>query len=487
MNDAILIVPPFPNIAAQKGFEMTRPMGLFCLAATLKRGGYKVQIKHFEKDGGSGKDIASFLLSHKARLYGVTSTTATRFGALEVIRQIKKIHPESICVAGGPHFGNCIDDSLNTVPEIDMIVRGEGDYTLLNLLRALEDNGGVSGIKGISYRKNGRITHNPDSEIIANLDDLPVYDDFKYENYRETLFVVEEKVPAISMLTSRGCPYRCIFCSVGHSGYRYRSPEKVADEIEFWLNKFPGVRGINFFDLTFTAVPAHTNKICSEIIRRKLKFMWWAESRVTIDPGTLLLMRKAGCVALSAGVESGSEKIIKNISKDISLPQVHNFVRFCKNAGIEPLLFFMVSHPDETTEDLSQTKKLIFDLLPETKSIALSTVSIYPGTKLETIAKEKNIIPGGFSWNAPFYSRLSERLTPYPDIPVFLDKLTSCEIEDFIAEVRAARFKTKIKSNPLHYLIRAIKLLFTKEESMGTKIRVGIKFIASCLKEVGSR
>lgn len=479
--DVILIVPPFLNRVARKGFEMTRPMGLFCLAATLKDAGYNIKIKHFEKDNEGIEHIEPFLKGNKAPVYGITCTTATRFSAIEVIRNIKKINPDSVVVVGGPHFQNCVEDSLKNVPEIDVVVRGDGDYTFLNLVRANESKKDFSLVNGISFRKNDKIFHNSDVPPVENLDKLPIYQDFDYNDYRETIFAIEDKVPAISILSSRGCPFQCIFCSVNNSGYRFRSAENVVDEIELWLDKFSMVKGINFFDLTFTTNPQHVRGVCREIIRRNLKIMWWAESRANIDYELLKLMKKAGCAALSVGVESGSPEVLKSISKAITIPQVKNFVKICKDVDIEPLLFFMASFPDETEKDLSLTKSLINELLSQTTSITLAATSIYPGTRLEEIARERKILDEDFSWSKPFYSELSAKLSVYPDIPIFIDKLAPEAIEDFLVSIRASRFRSKFDSNPIYYLKRGIELLFEPGENIKYKLRLGYRFIKSCL------
>ena len=475
--DIVLIIPPFGNQDARKGFDMTRPIGIFCLASALNDAGHKVRIKDFEKDGEGIEHIELFLKRNRAPVYGVTATTATRFGAIEAARAIKRLYPDSKVIAGGPHFSTCAEDSLRTIPEIDIVVRGEGDYILVELLRVFESNVPFSEVAGISFRENSTILHNPDAPPITDLDALPVYQDFDYQEYRETLFVLEKKVPAISILTSRGCPYQCIFCSVNNSGYRFRSPEKVVDEIELWLKKFPFIKGINFFDLTFTANVQHAKNVCNEIIERNLKIMWWAESRVNIDLELLKLMKRSGCVALSAGVESGSPRVLQRISKAITIPQVKEFTEKCKSVGIRPSLFFMVSFPDETKEDLRLTKNLINELLPHTKDITMSATSIYPGTRLEKIARENKILENTFSWSQPFHSDIAGELTAYPDIPVFIDKLTSKEIDDFLIEIRALRFKSKINSNPLYYLRRGAELLFeTGNKGMRYKLKLMFAF-----------
>ena len=475
--DIILIVPPFANLVARKGFEMTRPLGVFCLAAALNKAGHKTRIKHFEKDNEGVDRIEAFLKNNRAPVYGITATTATRFGAIAVAKGIKKLYPDSRVVVGGPHFSNCAEDSLNTIPEIDVVVKGEGDHVLVELLHAIEAGLPLSRVAGISFRKDGAIFNTPDAPVITDLDALPVYQDFDYQEYRETLFVIEEKVPAISILTSRGCSYQCIFCSVNNSGYRFRSPGKVVDEIELWLKKFPFIKGINFFDLTFTANAEHAKNVCNEIIRRGLNIRWWAESRVNVDPELLKLMKKAGCAALSAGVESGSPRVLQRISKAITIPQVKEFVTRCISAGIEPSLFFMVSFPDETEDDLLLTRTLISDLLPETRAITMGVTSIYPGTRLERIAREKRILDNNFSWSQPYYSDVADELSAYPDIPVFIDKLTPRTIDDFLVEVRALRFKSKIGLKPLHYLKRAIELLFEPGKDMRYKIKVAGTFL----------
>ncbi len=480
--DIILIVPPFTNLVARKGFEMTRPLGVFCLAASLNKAGYETHIKHFEKDNEGVDRIEAFLKKSRAPVYGITATTATRFGAIAVARGIKKLYPDSKVVVGGPHFSNCAEDSLCAIPEVDIVVRGEGDHTIVELMRAIEADSPLSKVAGISFRKDGVVFNTPDAPVITDLDALPVYQDFDYREYRETLFVIEEKVPAISILTSRGCPYQCIFCAVNNSGYRFRSPEKVVDEIELWIKKFPFIKGINFFDLTFTANAEHAKNVCNEIIRRNINIRWWAESRVNIDPELLILMKRAGCAALSAGVESGSPRVLQRISKAITIPQVKEFVAKCISAGIEPSLFFMVSFPDETEDDILLTKSLIGELLAKTRSITMGVASIYPGTRLEKIAREKNILGNDFSWSRPYYSDISDELSAYSDIPVFIDKLTPKTIDDFLIEVRALRFKSKINLKPLHYLKRAGELLLEPGKDMQYKMRVAGTFLRLLLK-----
>jgi len=162
---------------------------------------------------------------------------------------------------GGVHFMHCARETLERIPEIDIVVRGEGEYAAVKCAKAISLNHSLSQIQGITYREGGAIIATPDSEIFQDLDAIPSYTKLNWQDYPETVFNHPENIPAISIMSSRGCPYHCIFCSKSGMQYRLRSAKQVADEIEHF-SKALSIQGFNFLDLTFTAKSDHVEALC---------------------------------------------------------------------------------------------------------------------------------------------------------------------------------------------------------------------------------
>jgi len=198
-------------------------------------------------------------------------------------RSIKRLFPETLVVVGGVHFMYCARETLENVPEIDIVVRGEGEVTIVELTNAIDRGLGLETIRGITYRRDGHVVENPPQEVFEELDSIPVYTRFTWEEYPEYLFGYPEQIRALSVMSSRGCPYKCVFCSKAGMKYRLRQPHNVVDEIEQLRDRF-GIEGVNFLDLTFTANPGHARAMSEELIRRKLDLSWWCESRANIPP-----------------------------------------------------------------------------------------------------------------------------------------------------------------------------------------------------------
>lgn len=428
--DIILIQPPKPTFGsdAESHWTLTRPTSLFFLAAAIKKyTTFTVEIIDFESRAYHDKNIEEVLRSRKARVFGITAVTFTRFEAIGIAKLVKNIYPDAFVVIGGVHFSFCAEDTLQRISAVDAIVRGEGEIPLVNLLQILDKGGDLSAVKGLSFRQSGTIVHNPEQNVFENLDELPAYKEFNWEEYPEYLFGIHEKVKAVSVIASRGCPYHCIFCCKAGMKYRLRNVESVVDEMEYLKGTF-NISGINFLDLTFTANPLHLKALCTEIKRRKINLQWWCESRANIPLESLEWMKQAGCVALVIGVESGSPTILKNISKDISLEKVKSFCRRAAELGIIVQPYFMFSHPDETMEDVKKTLAFMGELEKSSATCSLQPTMIFPGTKIETIALKKGIVPPNFSWNEPFSSKLNIQLGQLSNIPLFIDHLTPNEM-----------------------------------------------------------
>ena len=431
-----LIQPPKPtyDTQAEPHWELVRPFSLFFLASSLEqRTDYEVQIVDLEQKKFRAIPLEVIFQNNDSQIFGITATTYTRFEAIKIAKYIRKIHPESWVVVGGVHFMHCAKDVLERIPEIDIVVRGEGEITIVELANALNEGRNFEKINGITYRRDGQVIENPTQTIFENLDSIPIYTKFTLDEYPEYLLGYPERIPAISVMSSRGCPYKCIFCSKAGMKYRLRNAKIVVDEIEFLKQKFD-IKAINFLDLTFTANTRHVRAICQEMRNRNIDLKWWCESRADIPLELLDLMKQAGCVSLVVGVESGSPKILSKISKNISIEQVINFCKNCSETGIIVTPYFMFSHLDETKEDVKQTLNLINKLEKFTDSCSFQPTMIFPGTELEKIAYGKAILPENFSWCDPYESDFNRELGQLINVPLYIDKLTPDMLREFIKQ-----------------------------------------------------
>jgi radical SAM superfamily enzyme YgiQ (UPF0313 family) len=301
------------------------------------------------------------------------------------------------------------ENALRVVPEIDAVVKGEGEITSQELLDALKGDKNFSKVQGIFYRdKDGKIIENPNRPFIQDINILPfnwkLFDLSKY--YRP---IDGTNIRAVGVMSSRGCPNFCAFCvsaAFWKAVLRLRDPIKFVDEVEFLKNTY-GFEGFDFWDDTLTVSKEHVRAICNEILRRKLNIKWYAPTRVnTVDKELLSLMNKAGCVRISFGAESGSPRILKIVKKGIMPEQVTKAAQMASDAGMKIIVNFMVNLPYETFDDL----KMTIDLMKKLNSIKNVTAAygfsiIYPGTEMELMAKNEGWFPGDFSWNEPYQSK----------------------------------------------------------------------------------
>ena len=272
--------------------------------------------------------------------------------AAEIVTTAKKIDPSLLTLMGGPHVSFDVINTLKTYPEIDMLVVGEGEETISEIVNHFQGQGNWADIQGIAFRENGNIVQTGKRALIDDLNRLPLPARhlLPMSRYQALGFPV-------SMITGRGCPYSCIFCQgrkmVG-SKARSRKASLVVDEIEQILSY--GFSRINIADDLFTSDREKVWEVCEEIRRRKLTLTWTAFSRVnTVDKETLRLMRETGCDCVSFGIESGNQEMLKRVKKGITLDQARKAVALCKEVGILPHASFMVGLPGETPETLKDT------------------------------------------------------------------------------------------------------------------------------------
>ncbi|MCD6504415.1 radical SAM protein [Candidatus Bathyarchaeota archaeon] len=383
MTDILLVQPPLPKPIGEytSSIILCPPLGLGYIASKLILDGFKVEIIDMAALDLSLNRLKREVEQREPKIVGITAETLTYKNALKAAKLVKEVDSRILTVLGGPHVTFLAEKAL-TNSQVDVVVRREGEITMSEVARRfLRGNGNLENIEGITYRKDGHIISNPERPLIEDLDSLPF-------PARELFPLDRYRVPG-TLITSRGCPSKCIFCSAGamYGGrYRVRSPESVASEVHHMIEKFNFDK---FFiaDDTFTVFRDRTRKICRSI--SDLNVQWFCESRVnTVNKEILKEMAESGCRVIQYGVESGSQKILNSIRKGITVEQVRKAVKWSVEVGIIPVCSFMVPHPEDTLETIEETRKFMEELKSLGALVVISLTTPFPGTYLYDHAKE---------------------------------------------------------------------------------------------------
>lgn len=380
----ILMINPHYSISETP----SPPLGLAFLAAVLENAGYDVRLLDYVVFPYSKKALQSEIERFEPRIVCITSVTMTFDNAIQIVKDVKSIAPEIPTVMGGPHVTFYAHETLDAFPELDIIAIGEGEDTVVAIANAIKNNGPLDNIRGIVYRNGSKCVHTGDKKTHIDINTLP-------PPARHLLPLGRYKAlnMCISMTTSRGCPFKCIFC-VGRkmvgAKVRYRDPLKVVDELEYLSTlNFPQ---INIADDLFTANKAHCFSVCDEIIRRKIHVKWTSFARVdTVSLPILEKMKAAGCTTVSFGVESGNRGILKTIKKGITPEQVITAVKMCTTAGISPHASFILGLPGETPATLKETIDFGNQLKDMGVSHGFHLLAPFPGTYVRDKSHELGI------------------------------------------------------------------------------------------------
>ena len=389
MDNTVVLVNPNANVEVMKRLDITTPpLGLGYLASVLRKEGFKVKII----DDAVEKLGLNKLLNKvkNALIVGITSTTPTFNAALKYAQKIKNRFPEIFVVLGGVHVTFMPYDALKH-EFVDAVCTGEGEYTLREVAERVERGKTLEGVKGLIYKEDGKIIDNGKREPIQDLDSLPfpAYDLMPLDRYT----VLGHRMEHFPMISSRGCPFGCRYCSsslfMGRK-FRARSAENVVDEVEWLVNEFKA-QYIAFSDDTFTLNRKRVEEICRELINRGIEVEWSCSSRVdTINRSILEKMKRAGCSAIYYGVESASPAILRYYRKKINLDMVEKAVKLTKEFGIMTICSFIIGSPYETKEDMKATLRFALKLDPDYAQFSILTP--YPGTEIYEEAKEKGLL-----------------------------------------------------------------------------------------------
>ncbi len=377
------------NPAAPVGAAMHMPfalLGLGYLAAVLEKNQYKVDVIDCQVLKLSFEDFRSEISKRQPNIVGVTSSTLTYQSALKLVKIAKEACPNCITIAGGPHVTFWDDKALEECPELDIIVRREGENTLLELVQRIEAGKNYYDVIGTTCRKDEKIVRNPDRPYIEDLDSLPF--PARHLWPMETLRKYEN---ILYLTTSRGCVYWCEFCTtVRMHGrkYRMRSPKNVVDELEA-LHKTYGISTFTFCDDAFTVDQPRTEALCNEILNRGLKIEWNCGTRVDMLTKELLAkMKDAGCISVWFGVESGSQQVLDAMKKGITPELTTKVFGWVRELGLKPIPNVILGFPGETKESAWKTIKFVEKISPDDVGF-YNVATPFPGTPMYDSVKEK--------------------------------------------------------------------------------------------------
>lgn len=420
------------------------PLGLMYLASVLKKEGFQVEIFDFIKRYNPAL-VAKEIKNRRPDIIGVGFETENRYVGFETIKIAKSVLPKSLVIAGGIHVSLTAEDTLNNIHELDAIVRGEGEETLLEFCKAVEGNDNLSKIDGLSFRWHKDIVHNSARIPIQNLDNIP-FPDYKFLVLKQYSLFNEG---GFLTITTRGCSFNCTFCCspvFWGRRVRFRSIPNILAEIEYLVSRYR-IKKIIFIDDTFTLDKQRVTQLCQALIEERRKnnwnFFWQCNIRCdkVVTKDLLALMREAGCLKLGAGVESGSPQVLSQIKKNIDLEHVRNIVTWCKELGLEIFCVFMMNFPTESESDFKETLRFMDELnkFSHVRVSPPSWLKIYPGTEIEKLAYRQGILPPDFSWSKP------HNIPGLHGVPYFVKKNMFKDVEKFSEEVDRLTLKLRFR------------------------------------------
>lgn len=369
-------------------------LGLSYLASALENKNHQV----FFQDGNltSLSGLIDGVQKNNPDLVGIYMNTVTRFEVIDLAKEIKKRLNLPV-VVGGPHPTLMADQILSYYDCFDYALRGEAEKSLVRLSDSLEKHQPLEKVLGLSFRKKKKIIHNRPAPFEKNLDKLafPKHQMYDYCRYSIPKEAEERGLTVVPMIASRGCPFKCNFCSsskiTGHA-YRARSAKNIIEEI-LYLNKALKADYIYFWDDHFFLSKEKTKKFCREMIKRGLpeRVHWRCTGRVDcVDGPTLKLMKKAGCEFIAFGVESATEEGLKFFNKKFTLSQVRKAFALSRQAGLKRRASFIIGGDHVTEATIKEQRQFLKEIDPDI--LGVSVLTIFPETGLFHLAKKKGIL-----------------------------------------------------------------------------------------------
>lgn len=463
-----LIFPPSWDDMREEMAATFPPHGLLCIAAYLEKAGHQVSVIDCVVEGIGLEALKERLITYAPDVVGISILSMNRFMGFRSASIVKKISSGILTVIGGVHATWFDEAILMHYPDVDIVVRGEGEETFLKIIEASD----LSTVEGITFRQQGQVTRNSDRVPIQDIDMIPfpAFHLVPMERYFSNARRYEKFLhhPVSMIMTVRGCMAKCIYCSTPGmwQEVRIHSPEYVIENIRY-LQRGWGIRDLLIYDDTFPISSKWFNRFHELFMRNNINITFRCLSRVNaVDEPTLRKLREMGCYFISYGIESGSERILKTINKGIRLEEIERTFALTHAAGIMAGIFLMVGFPGEELEDVYETLKLARSL--KAYELGMAVTMLFPGSRLwhdSNIAEEL--------WFREPQKEEIERFT-FNSIPTFLSERFSREEMNLLALWithqfgmhnfgRRFRFQSKtLAESPLRILFRMLRELATE-------------------------
>jgi anaerobic magnesium-protoporphyrin IX monomethyl ester cyclase len=368
------------------------PIWLAYATGVLEQDGFRVKLVDAPAAGYDLQRVLELVDDLQPNMIVVETSTPSIYNDLEAAETIKSRCPQAFIVFVGPHATALPEETLTLNLALDAVARGEYDYTIRDLARLLEAGDDLDNVEGISYRSSdGTIVHNPDRELIQDLDSLP----FVSEVYKRHLRIEDYSYsialyPQVTIVTGRGCPYKCTFClwpqTITGPKYRLRSVPNVAEEFDYIAHELPQVKDVFIEDDTFTIDQERCISLAKELIQNGNNQCFTANSRANVPLETLEWLNKAGLRLLCVGFESGDQEVLNAMKKGMRVEQFYHFREDASRAGVLIHGCFMAGNPGETRETLEKTMHLAKQLNPDTAQFY--PLMVYPGTEAYELAQK---------------------------------------------------------------------------------------------------
>ena len=383
-NKARIALVNTPLMVGVAHHPLFPPLGLAYMAAVLEQNGFEIRVYDCPVCEIDHVKLKSELSSYNPALIGIGSMTPTIESAFKSARVSKEACPSAKVIIGGPHVTFMDKETLIEEPAVDVVARGEGEDTILELAQQLPKLARLEEIEGITFRKNNQIIQNPIRPLIQNLDALPrpAYKYIPVDKYRVT------GRRLLPIMTSRGCPFACSFCAASQmfgARFRGRNPQKVLDELE-WLRDTYGAEGVAFQDDTLTFDRKRAVELFDGMVERGIHLPWGCGTRAdTVTKELLGKMRKAKCDEICFGVESGCQRVRDTLKKRVTTEQCKSAIKWAKEEGIFVTVSVILGYPGETRETLLQTLEFVRQVDPD--DVWLCHATPYPGTELRYLVE----------------------------------------------------------------------------------------------------
>jgi anaerobic magnesium-protoporphyrin IX monomethyl ester cyclase len=451
----------------KEGIGYKPPIGLLLLATTIKRySDHEVRIIDCIAEKLSIETTVSLASDFKPDIVGITAWSDFWYPAYTIGKLIKQTQPEVHLVYGGPHVGIYPEITLS-LSFVDSVIVGDGEYPFLNLCNMIAEDATSNTIPGLHFKQWGVAKGELCYYVEKQIDEVPI-PDRTFLDIKKYSSVLGKSSFTTTMITSRGCPNSCTFCKLRFQKTLCRSAESILEE--FRQIEELGIGEVEIYDDTFTWSERRLLAICEGLIKQKNSVKWAVRDRVSnADPEVLKLMNRAGCNRIHYGVESGVERILKRIKKNITLEQARNAVMWAKNANMTVLAYFMFGNLDETIEDMHKTIAFAIELDPHYCEFSITIP--YPGTELYREALSAGIIQNDF-W-------LEFAKQPQADfeMPRLIENIVSLQELIGMRDLATRKFYFR-----LSYVINQLLQLKSIPE-LARKAKMGIQLFSSFLRK----